>query len=69
MPQTPADSDTPVTGRAPDEQIADPPGNDSGKWAPGPHPQRRHYGSFADFSDPDGNTWVLQEARRGEPGA
>jgi catechol 2,3-dioxygenase-like lactoylglutathione lyase family enzyme len=24
--------------------------------------------SFADFRDPDGNTWVLQE-RRGEPGA
>ncbi|MGH2698680.1 MAG: VOC family protein [Actinomycetota bacterium] len=24
------------------------------------------YGSFADFSDPDGNTWVLQE-RRGDP--
>jgi len=30
-------------------------------WTPGPHPDRADYGSFADFSDPDGNTWVLQE--------
>lgn len=37
--------------------------------APGPHPEREDYGSFADFSDPDGNTWVLQEARRSEPNA
>jgi catechol 2,3-dioxygenase-like lactoylglutathione lyase family enzyme len=40
-----------------------------GGWEPGPDPERRDYGSFADFSDPDGNTWVLQEARRGEQGA
>jgi len=33
-------------------------------WQPGPDPERRDYGSFADFSDPDGNTWVLQEAGR-----
>ncbi|HEX5496686.1 MAG TPA: hypothetical protein VFX70_19165 [Mycobacteriales bacterium] len=25
----------------------------SGGWVPGPDPQRRHYQSFADFSDPD----------------
>ena len=30
-------------------------------WEPGPDPERRDYGSFADFTDPDGNTWVLQE--------
>ena len=30
-------------------------------WAPGPDPERRDYNSIADFSDPDGNTWVLQE--------
>jgi catechol 2,3-dioxygenase-like lactoylglutathione lyase family enzyme len=30
-------------------------------WQPGPDPQRRNYQSFADFADPDGNTWVLQE--------
>ena len=35
-----------------------------GDWEPGPDPERSRYNSFADFSDPDGNTWVLQEARR-----
>jgi catechol 2,3-dioxygenase-like lactoylglutathione lyase family enzyme len=30
-------------------------------WQPGVDPERRDYGSFADFADPDGNTWVLQE--------
>ncbi len=38
----------------------------SAGWEPGVDPEHRDYGSFADFSDPDGNTWVLQE-RRGEP--
>ena len=28
---------------------------------PGPHPARGKYESFAAFSDPDGNSWVLQE--------
>jgi catechol 2,3-dioxygenase-like lactoylglutathione lyase family enzyme len=42
---------------------------ESGGWVPGPDPQRRDYGSFAYFSDPDGNGWVLQEARRSEAGA
>jgi len=28
---------------------------------PGPDPQRSSYASFASFSDPDGNGWVLQE--------
>lgn len=37
-------------------------------WAPGPDPERRDYASFADFSDPDGNTWVLQEVSKGKPG-
>jgi len=32
-------------------------------WVPGPDPQHRDYGSFADFSDPDGNAWVLQEVK------
>jgi catechol 2,3-dioxygenase-like lactoylglutathione lyase family enzyme len=40
---------------------------DAGEWMPGPDPERRNYNSFADFSDPDGNTWVLQE-RQSEPG-
>jgi len=38
-------------------------------WAPGPDPERRDYNSFADFSDPDGNTWILQERGRGKSGA
>jgi catechol 2,3-dioxygenase-like lactoylglutathione lyase family enzyme len=37
----------------------------AGGWEAGPDPEHRDYGSFADFSDPDGNTWVLQE-RRGQ---
>jgi catechol 2,3-dioxygenase-like lactoylglutathione lyase family enzyme len=32
-------------------------------WVSGPHPERNDYESFADFSDPDGNTWLLQERR------
>jgi catechol 2,3-dioxygenase-like lactoylglutathione lyase family enzyme len=36
-----------------------------GEWVHGPHPERSDYGSFADFKDPDGNTWVLQERRGG----
>ena len=34
---------------------------EAGAWVTGPDPQRTDYNSFADFSDPDGNTWVLQE--------
>ncbi|MEO5576291.1 MAG: VOC family protein [Gaiellaceae bacterium] len=33
-------------------------------WQPGPDPEHRDYASFADFADPDGNTWVLQESNR-----
>ena len=33
-------------------------------WQPGRDPNRADYNSFADFSDPDGNTWVLQESNR-----
>jgi catechol 2,3-dioxygenase-like lactoylglutathione lyase family enzyme len=32
-----------------------------GGFAPGLDPARRDYASFARFSDPDGNSWVLQE--------
>ena len=32
-----------------------------GGWQPGPDPEHARYNSFADFADPDGNTWVLQE--------
>jgi predicted enzyme related to lactoylglutathione lyase len=30
---------------------------------PGLHPERVDYGTFASFSDPDGNGWLLQEVR------
>ena len=32
-----------------------------GSFAPGLDPARGNYASFANFSDPDGNSWVLQE--------
>ena len=34
----------------------------------GPDPQRRSYVSFATFSDPDGNGWLLQEIKTRLPG-
>ncbi|HSM44819.1 MAG TPA: VOC family protein [Acidimicrobiia bacterium] len=30
-------------------------------WADGPDPERRKYGSYSSFTDPDGNGWILQE--------
>jgi catechol 2,3-dioxygenase-like lactoylglutathione lyase family enzyme len=35
---------------------------------PGPDPERRSYCSFASFSDPDGNDWMLQEVTTRLPG-
>jgi catechol 2,3-dioxygenase-like lactoylglutathione lyase family enzyme len=34
---------------------------EAGEWKPGPDPEHARYNSFADFRDPDGNSWVLQE--------
>ena len=34
----------------------------------GPAPDRSTYGSFAAFSDPDGNGWLLQEITTRLPG-
>jgi catechol 2,3-dioxygenase-like lactoylglutathione lyase family enzyme len=34
----------------------------------GPAPERQSYGSFASFSDPDGNTWFVQEITTRLPG-
>ena len=34
---------------------------ESGTWVDGADPEHHDYESFADFSDPDGNIWVLQE--------
>jgi catechol 2,3-dioxygenase-like lactoylglutathione lyase family enzyme len=35
-------------------------------WVDGADPQHADYNSFAEFADPDGNTWVLQERGHGE---
>lgn len=34
----------------------------------GPDPERRDYGSFVSFSDPDGNGWLIQEVKQRAPG-
>jgi catechol 2,3-dioxygenase-like lactoylglutathione lyase family enzyme len=34
----------------------------------GPDPERRSYASYASFSDPDGNSWLLQEIKARLPG-
>ena len=35
---------------------------------PGPDPERTSYGSFCSFTDPDGNTWLVQEVTTRLPG-
>lgn len=40
----------------------------AGGWADGVDPRRRDYASFAEFTDPDGNRWVLQERGHRGPG-
>ncbi|MBO0848160.1 MAG: hypothetical protein J2P20_01750, partial [Pseudonocardia sp.] len=45
-------------GRPPHKSPID---NWEGGWQPGTDPARRDYASLADFADPDGNTWVIQE--------
>ena len=35
---------------------------------PGPNPERRSYSSYASFTDPDGNGWLLQEVTTRLPG-
>ena len=35
---------------------------------PGPDPERTSYGSFCSVSDPDGNTWLVQEVTTRHPG-
>jgi catechol 2,3-dioxygenase-like lactoylglutathione lyase family enzyme len=41
---------------------------DTEAHAAGPDPQRRSYASYASFSDPDGNRWLLQEITERAPG-
>ncbi|HXP19147.1 MAG TPA: VOC family protein [Streptosporangiaceae bacterium] len=42
---------------------------EDGRQVPGPDPQRAAYGSFLALSDPDGNSWMVQEVRQPEPTA
>jgi catechol 2,3-dioxygenase-like lactoylglutathione lyase family enzyme len=37
-------------------------------FEPGPHPDRASYATYAEFSDPDGNGWILQEITERLPG-
>jgi len=39
----------------------------SGRQEEGPHPERSDYNSFFSFSDPDGNSWLVQEVKRDRP--
>jgi catechol 2,3-dioxygenase-like lactoylglutathione lyase family enzyme len=39
-----------------------------GGRVPGPDPQGRSYQTYASFSDPDGNGWLLQEIKTRLPG-
>jgi catechol 2,3-dioxygenase-like lactoylglutathione lyase family enzyme len=41
---------------------------DGGELLPGPDPERRSYLTYASFSDPDGNGWMLQEVTTRLPG-
>lgn len=38
-----------------------------GGQEPGPDPERRDYGSFCSFSDPDGTGWLVQEVKQATP--
>ena len=40
----------------------------AGGRVPGPDPQGRSYQTYASFSDPDGNEWLLQEIKTRLPG-
>jgi hypothetical protein len=39
-----------------------------GPRVPGREPEGRSYGTYASFSDPDGNGWLLQEITKRLPG-
>ena len=45
-------------------EISDPFHFGPGGRTEGLEPERRDYGSFASFADPDGNGWLVQEVRR-----
>jgi catechol 2,3-dioxygenase-like lactoylglutathione lyase family enzyme len=41
----------------------------SGARAPGVDPEHHNYASYVSFSDPDGNSWLLQEVGHVKPSA
>jgi catechol 2,3-dioxygenase-like lactoylglutathione lyase family enzyme len=49
-------------------EVSEPFHRDGGQLLPGPDPERRSYLSYASFSDPDGNGWLLQEITTRAPG-
>jgi len=40
---------------------------ESGRQEAGPHPERSDYNSFFSFSDPDGNSFLVQEVKHARP--
>jgi catechol 2,3-dioxygenase-like lactoylglutathione lyase family enzyme len=57
-----------LTGRGADVSEAFHFAGFGGPPVPGPEPSGRSYGTYASFSDPDGNTWLLQEIKTRLPG-
>ena len=49
-------------------EVSEPFHRDESGLAPGPDPERRSYLTYASFSDPDGNGWLLQEIKTRLPG-
>jgi catechol 2,3-dioxygenase-like lactoylglutathione lyase family enzyme len=49
-------------------EVSEPFHLDGGHFVPGLDPERRSYLSYASFSDPDGNSWLLQEITDRLPG-
>jgi catechol 2,3-dioxygenase-like lactoylglutathione lyase family enzyme len=49
-------------------EVSEPFHRDGGELLPGPDPERRSYLTYASFSDPDGNSWLLQEVTTRPPG-
>ena len=47
-------------------EVSEPFHFDAGGQQPGLDPERRSYGTFLSFSDPDGNGWLVQEVRPAE---
>ena len=49
-------------------EVSEPFHREEGEVVSGPDPDGTSYGTYASFSDPDGNTWVLQEITERLPG-